>query len=387
MNPDTKKCPHCSHEQPIEAQFCQKCGISFSVKDDSIKASGKSQWRQVKRLITQQPQPSESTPSKITDRTCSKCNAIIQSIVLEQCPLCMNELAPLPPVEKEKLEKILFTGKKLVSEKEMMIDRNVWSNSKEVLNVFLSSALIFIFISLGGIFLQAELPQGSPLFGLIILIGSALLGIYPFIYVSINQLNWSKIGWKNDRIFLNIILGIIAGVGMYFANVGVELLVSYFPTFPDGTLAFFFNKPTIVKNSLININTTPIPLRIAIYTVFLCAQILEEILFRGVLHNGIFDVLNKKKRKLSGFLAVVLTSLIYSAFYLIFGSTGYASFLGLSGYLAYFELSGYMLLFNLGLSLIVGIAYELSNRSLTVVMTMKTVYVGVCILFTFIPLF
>jgi membrane protease YdiL (CAAX protease family) len=387
-NPETKKCPQCSHVQPIEAQFCQKCGVSFTKDDDSSKPSGKAQWRLVKRHISREPLSPDQKQSPIVERTCSKCNTVIQSTVLEQCPLCMNELPPLPPVEKENLDRIFFTGKKLVSEKEDKIDPNKWSNGKEVINVFLSSTLIMIILSLGAMFLPTDLSFGNPLFGLIILIGTALLGIYPFIYISMNHLNWSKIGLKNNHIFLFIIIGIIAGVGMYFANVGVEFTAGYFPNFPEGTiLAFFFNKPTIVSNGLINVNSTSFPIRAAIYAAFLCAQVFEEFLFRGVLHNGIFDVLTKKKKKLSRITAIILTSLIYCAFYLIFGSSGYASFLGLSGFLAYFEMSGYLLLFNFVLSLIVGIAYELTDRSMTVVITMKTVYVGVCILFTFIPLF
>lgn len=48
-------------------------------------------------------------------RECSKCKAIIESKVLEQCPICFSELPPLPELQKKKLYERLNNGKKQFS--------------------------------------------------------------------------------------------------------------------------------------------------------------------------------------------------------------------------------------------------------------------------------
>ncbi len=113
---DKKTCPECFHVQPVEAVFCQKCGKPFSETNtiaQSIPSKSELQWRQVKKKITHQrsePEPNSLPPE--SERTCPKCNTKIESTVLEQCPLCMEELPPLPPKQKENLESNVFHREK-----------------------------------------------------------------------------------------------------------------------------------------------------------------------------------------------------------------------------------------------------------------------------------
>jgi len=368
-SPDKKKCPNCSHMQPIKAKFCQKCGISFTENEGSTQSQEALQWRQVKKRISQQrAEPKEQPKQETVTRKCSKCNAIIESTVLEQCPLCMSELSPLPSTQKENLDRMLFTGKKLVSEKEIKIDRNVWTSGREIFNVFLNSVLIFIFVTMGAYIFQIQQQLDTTMLVLITLLSTASLGVYPLIYIGLNHLNWKKIGLKSEKIALFITLGVLGGIGYYFFEYGLEYLWDFIPIYPsESPLAWLFNKPT-----LFDINSVEFPLRFAFYAAFLFAEIFEEFLFRGILHNGIYDVLKKKNKGNPRFLSVILTSLFYSTFYLIFFIS---------------SISGYTVIFSLVLSLVVGIVYELSNRSLVIVITLKMIYVGIGILFTFIPLF
>lgn len=366
---DEKTCPKCSHVQPIEAVFCQKCGNPFTETNNNAQptpSTSGSQWRQVKKKFTQQRDAPVSKPSSsIIDRTCPNCNTIIESAVLEQCPLCMKELPALPPTQKENLDRMLFTGKKIVSEKEIRIDPSNWANGKEVLNVFINSVLFYIFITMGAAIFSYQEILDQNLTILLYFVGSMALGIYPLIYISINHLHWKKIGFKSNRIVLLISLGVIAGIALYFVEYGTSLMTNLIPYFhPDSILAIIFD-----RNALFNFNTVDFPLRYAFYAAFLLEQVFVEFLFRGVIHNGLHDVMTKKKRKLARILPVVLTTLIFAIFYFLFDQSGYA------------------LIFNLVLSLVIGIVYELSNRSLTILISMKIIYVGASILFAFIPLF
>ena len=325
-----------------------------------------SQWRQVKNRITQERNIPETKLTPLTtERTCSNCNTIIDSTVLEQCPLCMHELSPLPPKQKETLDRMLFTGKKLISEKEIRIDRNKWTSGKEIFNVFLNSVLFYIFITLGATIFLLQGYLDESIASLLYLAGSAVLGVYSLIYVGINHLKWKKIGFKSEKILLYILLGIAAGIGLYFVEYGVTYLTDFIPDYyaDKPIMAFLFD-----QSAIFDINTIDFPLRLGFYAIFLLEQVMEELLFRGVVHNGIYDVMKKKKKGGSRFFAVLLTTLFYASFYMIF------------------EISGYMLIFNLVLSLVIGIVYELSNRSLTIVISMKIIYVGVSILLVFIPL-
>ena len=353
--PDKKKCPYCSHIQPKEAVFCQKCGVSFTPTGQ------KSQWRQVKKRNSQQNMP-EVTSFKKIPRTCPNCKVVIESTVLEQCPLCLHELPPLPPVQKEHLDRMLFTGKKIVSEKDIRIDRNKWTSGKEIFNTFLNSSLLFVFVTLGGSIFALQGIISDLMLSLIFILGAATLGIFPLIYVAINHLNWTKIGFYPERIVIYILIGAFSGIGLYFALFGIEYLLSFIPT-STPILAFFF------EGADLNLTEIGIPLQLVFYGAFLLSQVFEEFLFRGVIHRGIFDRLTTKKKSGARFLSVLLTTLIYSLFYLLLG------------------LSGYGLIINVFLSLLVGIVFELTNRSLTSIISMKIIYVGISTLLFFIPLF
>lgn len=366
---EKKTCPKCSHEQPIEAVFCQKCGTPFPETEKSaestVSTSG-SQWRQVKKRFTQERiTPKSKSSSSTAERICPGCNTIIESTVLEQCPLCMSELPPLPPKHKENLDRIFFTGKKIVTEKEIKIDPNKWSSGKEIFNVFLNSMLFYIFITIGAAIFNFQEYIDINLTELLYFVGSIALGIYPLIYIGSNHLHWKKIGFRSDKIVLFILLGIGAGIGLYFVEYGTSLVTNLIPYFhPDSILAYIFD-----RTALFDLNTVEFPLRIAFYAAFLLEQVSVELLFRGVIHNGIHDLMVKKKRNLSRILPVMLTTLIYAVFYFLFDQSGYA------------------LIFNLVLSLVIGIVYELSDRSLSILISMKIIYVGASILFAFIPLF
>ncbi len=369
---EKKKCPKCSRELPIDANFCQSCQYSFGDTSSNSENNVNTQWRQVKKRMKHQNRSVSKTKQERILRTCTKCNTLIDSTVLEQCPLCMHGLPPLPPTQKDELDRLLFTGKKLVSEKEMRIDRNVWTSWKEIFNVIFSSLLLFVFAALVDyvlVFQEANFADPATftlIRGLLNLGAFVTLGIYPIIYIRLNKLNWEKIGFKSNKLLLYILIGVIGGGMLYFAEYGIEFLMDFIPLYAeDSTMGILFNKPT----PIVDFATVDFPLNLAFFGAFLFAQVSEEILFRGVIHNGIYDVAKKKKRSNPGLRAVLFTTLIYTAFNF------------------FFNFSGYLLAFNLGLSLISGILYELSNRSLAIVISAKTIYVGLSILFVFIPFF
>ncbi len=367
---EKKKCPKCSRELPIDAHFCQSCQYSFSNTLANSETNVNSQWRRVKKRIKQQNSTVGKTKSKSILRTCTNCNAVVDSIVLEQCPLCMHGLPSLPPTQKDQLDRMLFTGKKLVSEKEMRIDRNVWTSWKEIFNVIFSSLLIFVLAALVDYVLAFQEASFDPelfvlLRGLINLGAFVTLGIYPFVYVRLNKLKWEKIGFKSNKLLFCILVGVVGGGMLYFSEYGIEYLMDFLPNiYLNPIVNTLFGKP----EPLVDFTAVTFPLNLAFIGGFLLAQIMEEILFRGVLQNGIYDIAKKKKRSNPGLRGVLFTTLIYA------------------GFNFFFNFSGYLLVFNLALSLITGILYELSNRSLTIVISAKTIYVGLSILFAFIPL-
>ncbi|MBN2155732.1 MAG: zinc ribbon domain-containing protein [Candidatus Lokiarchaeota archaeon] len=362
---ENKKCPQCSRELPSNANFCQKCGYSFS-EESSQSISSASEWRQVKKRIKRQRQETQLEEKSI-ERTCPNCNAIIKSTVLEQCPLCMSELPPLPEIQKDNLDRMLFTGKKLVSEKELKIDKNKWSSGREVFNVILNSLLIFIFIIMAQFIfqIQGSLSEENAriISGVISLISIAALGVYPLIYIGVNHLNWNKIGFKSENTLILILIGLLTGIGLFFVEYGIEIILDFLPFYdPESLLGILFNEPV----NLVDLTSINFPMRYLFYFLLLIAEIFEQFLFRGVVHNGIHDVLKKKDKSNPRFKAVLYTTLVYGLFYLLFYT------------------SGYLFLINIGLSLVLGITYELSNRNLTIILSMKTIYVAISILAPFI---
>ncbi|MHA1729049.1 MAG: CPBP family glutamic-type intramembrane protease [Promethearchaeota archaeon] len=356
-----KKCPNCGRELPEYAKFCKSCGTRIGSKGIPIRKE--TEWRKVKkRVINQYERSEQPEKEKSIERICPKCNTIVNSKVLEQCPVCFTKLPALSEKEKEKLDTMLFTGKKMVSEKSLTPDKNKWS-LKEATSVFFNSIMIYVLIEsvfLGFFMLNPGLlDEGRiPINEFTLLISpliSIIFGVFPLIYISKNKHNFKKIGFREENIIKFILTGIIVGILFYFFNNWIDSLVT-----------FFIDKPVaVIAEEKDVINNMGIPLVMLLTVIVITGQIFEEILFRGVIQNALGDYLeNKNPKKKSGMLlnvnkwnTIFIICAIYSVFYFIIG------------------LNFYYLILNLVSSLIVGIVYEFTDRSMVVLIFMKISYI------------
>ncbi|MCP4762673.1 MAG: hypothetical protein GY870_12910 [archaeon] len=85
-----------------------------------------SEWRIVKKKVTQLDDEAKNSQGALTTikRECLKCKTIIESKVLEQCPICYSELSPLPDIQKKALLKLFNKGNRKYSWKEKKLKPN-----------------------------------------------------------------------------------------------------------------------------------------------------------------------------------------------------------------------------------------------------------------------
>lgn len=368
---ETKICPHCGKELPINAKFCQKCGLKLIYgQDDKTEKkqveqgdqSEQSEWRKVKKRVisptgsTYTPSDQVKPKSQPIQRVCPNCNSIVESKVLEQCPICFKPLPPLPAEQKEELSKMFFTGKKLITEKDLKPDKEKWK-VREGISTFINSVLIFIVaefaVVVGSTFLggnqngtYVSITVSSILLNPLIYV---LLGIYPLIYISVKKLNYSKLGftWRKKLIPF-LFLGVITGIAYYFIEYVAEqgLQLTGIPLLQLPSIAAEQNQVMANMGSLIYL----------LILFFALQELFEAILFRGVLHNTIADYFERKDSKYRKLKSILIVSAVYCIFYFIL------------------SLSVYYLILNIIFSLFVGFVYEGSNRSLYSVAIMKIVF-------------
>ncbi|MHA1897658.1 MAG: CPBP family glutamic-type intramembrane protease, partial [Promethearchaeota archaeon] len=365
-------CPYCGGKTPAGSKFCQNCGRDISKNTDrSQGASGKtgeSEWRKVK-IKALSPQGVHKSVNKgkvvpeaieeVPIRVCPNCHTLIQSKVLEQCPVCYATLPPLKQEHKQELEKLLFVGNKLVSEKDLKPDKEKWT-MKEGLKVSAASFMVFFVIELLVVYYliffsseninseQLTLKINSTTL-FINAIVNVLIGLYPIIYIMQYNLSFKKLGFINDdKVMKNLLIGIFGGILYYLVDILTQSALS-------GINISLLNPPQMIdeQNAVIrNLGILYIPFII----ITILGLISETILFRGVIHNSIAEKYARKGGAQGRFITILLTALVYS------------------GTFFFLNLNLYFLILNFISAFIIGIFYELSNRNIWSIIMLQIVY-------------
>lgn len=299
LNP--KYCMFCGASLPEGATKCSKCG-----KDVAAGSQVLHDWKSRK----------EESKAKHT-RICKNCNAIIESPLLLQCPLCGTALPEILPPEDLAGKYIFHGGKKqLVAAQELKLDPNTWK-LREMGGVFMTSIVMFLFINFAVLFFLAnptsmiEAPKITMTLELVMTAVGIFLGIYPIIYVYMRKMNPSnKLGLKITPV--GFVLGIIFGIVLYFALVAGRFLNDWLAALSPAMYNFFSLNTTTAGEELTLIQTAPFWEQILYSAFLLGSNIMEELLFRGVLLKGFDDSLHSRNRILK---SVFLTAFMYSAIF------------------------------------------------------------------------
>jgi len=328
-----KYCVYCGEDVGNNEAYCPGCG-KLIVK---LKESENIENSQIKKLVS---------PQKIDiSRKCSGCGSIVNSTVLNQCPICDTKLENLPEAKKRSIQKkpgLIFTNKKLEPEQKFILKSDSWT-VKEGLSVFTTSVYVYIiafFLIYFLLVFQGGAASTSPNIQNILLsqIPEVLFSIYPLYYIFSKNHKFKKLGfYKNTRkILTGIAIGIIGVFSLVLVNILFNSLVS---TLASIGLDFFGTSADLVAQTQLLRSEDFIWIFLLIILIGLGA-LSSEIVYRGVLHNTL-------KRKFDNKIYVILlVALIYSVLMLIL-----------------YPNPAYFLLNFLGF-VIIGIIYEVTNGNI-----------------------
>ncbi|MHA1340586.1 MAG: CPBP family glutamic-type intramembrane protease [Promethearchaeota archaeon] len=363
-----KICDECGAKLSPNARFCKICGKNFApINHSDWKVSNLVVVRSDKKATdSSQSNSSQSKEQRYisnnsiseklrhlnpVERVCPKCNVIIRSRVLLQCPECMEKLPPLPQqymVELSKQFSQKYSVQPKEERKELPIKKEEW-NKMEAFNVLFRSFMLYIMIQLVIVSIiiysnpelfenssNIEIPITIPILFLERISSFAFL-IYPLYYMKKNNLKLRKFGLKTPDNPLKIYsYSIIFGVLLYLAESALAGLLAFL-----NDLGFsFLAKPSVYETELNLIESMPFNLLFLYIMIIILATISEEMTFRGVLHKGLMDDDESNERKNKKWRRILAVALIYS---LIF-------------FLLSFNFYGFIL--NLAISVIIGILFE-----------------------------
>ncbi len=348
-------------EEP-KAKYCMYCGAPLSEGDTVCSKCGKDVTGGAKTLHDWKNRKEESK-TKHT-RICKNCNAIIESSILLECPLCGAPLPEILPPEDIAGKYVFHGGKKqLVNAQELKLDPNVWK-MREMGGVFMSSLVMFLFIEFAVVLLMqfGNLADPTSMIEpveptmMMILVGSVVgifLGVYPLIYVYMRNMNpLNKLALKVTP--TGILLGVLFGIGLYFVLIAGNILNDWL-----ASVAPVFQVPASSAQEYNLIRAGVNWEQFLFGILFAARNVMEEVLFRGVLLKGFDDALPGKKRVIK---AVLLSALIYA---------GIFAFLNFS--LAFF-------ITNFLINLVLSVAFYLSSKSTTSTMIAQAVFSVVYVL-------
>lgn len=300
-------CVYCGANITKGKVYCPNCGrLVIELKSN------------VESTIKKPNVDRKSIPEKKTfSRKCSGCGSVINSIVLEQCPICNSLLEPLP--EKNITEtSFVFMREKL--EPTQKINPDIWE-IKEGFNVFMTSLLtyfmVYTFIVMLLIYQIDQNNTYSDIFIYLIILSqipSIIFGIYPLYYIVTRKHSFEKLGFplQDKKIHLALFIGVLGGLGL----IGINILSSYLNViFYDLGLNFFDIQEYL--------DTETRAIKRAGFWIFVLlaelifAAISVEIVFRGVLHNTLREKFGKENKK-SKILTIIIVASIYSGIYLMF---------------------------------------------------------------------
>jgi hypothetical protein len=180
-----------------------------------------------------------------------------------------------------------------------------------------------------------------------------ILGIFPLIYIKLNKQNYIKLGFSKKKMLFFIFLGIIFGIFLFFADIFSEFL--FLPLIEE-----FSPEPVHIAQEQELLLNMELILKIFFSFVVVIDQILEEILFRGVIQNSFSKYFNEKHTSkntiIPKFQSVLTTIGIELAFYLIF------------------TVNPYFLFINLIPSVVISIYFELTKKNMTGLIFLKATF-------------
>jgi membrane protease YdiL (CAAX protease family) len=340
-----KFCVYCGAKLDEEKAYCPECGkLKIKIKPTTEKAQ---------KFITERK--SQVKDKEVISRKCSECGSIINSPILEQCPICNAKLekVPTPPQSTSSFlpqtkSGFIFTSKKLEPEQKYVLKKDTW-NFREGLSVFFNSIMAYITIRLLVIMLftfqfdtSAVSIDISITTILLSQIPEIIFGVYPLWYIYSKKHNFKKLGLSYELKFflLSIAIGIISGIGLlifnFFSNNLIELIYNAGIDFFD-IIGYLAEENQVIKNAdFLWVILLMILLSLSAFST--------EIVFRGVLHNTLRE---RFEKDLFGRISVIiLVALIYSGIFLLFS----------------IPVGIYFFLINFVTFIIFGIIYEINQN-------------------------
>ncbi|MFO8017482.1 MAG: CPBP family glutamic-type intramembrane protease [Promethearchaeia archaeon] len=309
---NVESCPHCGAKTQPHNPYCPKCGRLV------FKGSESPSSKRIKKRKESKIRVKDGKYQRI----CPGCGSIINSNVLEQCPICNTRLEPVPESVKSQPKQpgLIFTDKKkLELEENLRVKKDKW-NLKEGYNAFGNSILIYITVNLLlFILLSFTLTPEDPLqttFALdmtsilLIQLPEVFFGLYPILYILFHKHHLSKIGLHSSSKKLTnaLIIGIIGGLALVLVNYLNEFVLDLF--FASGF--DIFGLESYLNETYRVIQNADAVMILLLVILLGLGAISTEFVFRGVLHN----TLNEKFGRT--WVVIVLTALIYAALYALF---------------------------------------------------------------------
>ncbi|MFX1499203.1 MAG: zinc-ribbon domain-containing protein [Promethearchaeota archaeon] len=350
--PEVKYCVHCGARIDKNQIYCPKCGkLVFKVKSSKIST---------KSTLTEDQ--SQLKIQESISRKCPKCGSIINSPILEQCPICNSKLEKLPKSQianvspsPQKGSGFVFTNKKLIPERKLVLSKDTW-NLREGIGVFGNSLMFYIIISIIIVFLNPGFGTLQPEninIGIILLnqIPRMVFGVYPLWYIYSKKHSFKKLGFYSEKkkLILAIVIALIATIILfeinYLSNMFIDFLYNSGITLGINNLPAYLDiQNQVIKDAGL--------LWIIILFIFLSIVTFStEVIFRGVLHNTLRSRFDKSFTGRA--TIIILVALVYSGLFLVFGLP-----VSLFFFLLYFLES-----------ILLGVIYETSNNIYTTILS------------------
>ena len=338
-----KYCVHCGTEVSDSETYCSKCG----------------------KLVAKLIKPQSKKPQSIS-RKCSECGSIINSPILEQCPICNNKLEivlkqPTTASEEKSQKKmgVIFTNKKFVSEQRLSVKKDAWT-IREGISIFSNSLMIYVFLRFLIIILivsqTSSLEPVETTMSILLLeqIPTIIFGVYPIWYIYSKKHDFKKMGLYlgKNNIFISFLIGIIGAACLIMIDFSSGFLIDFI--YDIGINVYDIKTYILEENQIIR--NAGIIWMIPLIILLCIGTISTEIVYRGVLHNALKQYFNNK---FTGRITIILTvSLVYSGLLLFFTFPGGIYFI-LINFLVFtalgimYEING-----NLFNTIIAGIIYD-----------------------------
>ena len=342
-----KHCVYCGTRIEENKIYCPKCGKLV------VKIEPSKEKRRLQKIEAKPPQ------KKIVSRKCSSCGSIVNSSVLEQCPICNTKLEKIPKLQKAKSSEThlnktgyVFTNKKLVPEQRFTIKKDTW-NFREGISVFGNSIMIYVVIRLLiTMLLTLQLDSSDPIdlnITTILLsqIRDVIFGLYPLWYIYSKKHNFQKLrlNFKARPFLIALLTGVIGSIGLIIIDNFSSLLIQFMY---DSGINFFDIFSYLANQSLV-IHNADLIWVILLMVILSLSAISTELVFRGVLHNTLKE---RFANDLLGRSSVVfIIALIYSVLFLLFT----------------LPIGIYFFLVNLMFFIFLGILYEVNKNILTTI--------------------